>query len=206
MDDALLENALNRAQEHMARIPLILLGSGASVDFGIPGVKVLAQYLQQDQRFGGLGSPDDDNWGRVIGALTDDHLGIEAALDRVGKEMGEVVQRLTLPPVQLPGMDLVRGGDLGDRLLFFQHFEHHLGFERRGMMFLLWHDVSSVTLEALQTCLVFGDHYRLWGIRQITQDFRERRAVSNDPTQASDYDVSADRVKPDHSVAKDFSA
>lgn len=45
----------------------------------------------------------------------------------------------------------------------------------------------------------------LWGIRQITQDFRERRAVSNGPTQASDYDVSADRVKPDHSVAKDFS-
>ncbi len=56
-------------------------------------------------------------------------------------------------------MDLVLSRNLRDRFLFLQHLEHHLGFERRGMMFLLWHDVSSVTLEALQTCLVFGDHY-----------------------------------------------
>ena len=62
--------------------------------------------------------------------------------------------------MQLTGMNLVLGRNLGDRFLFFQHLEHHLGFECRGMMFLFRHDVSSITLEALQTCLVFGDHYR----------------------------------------------
>ena len=101
------------------------------------------------------------NLGVELGQFLVVGLGLLFARLRFGEEMGEVVQRLTLPPVQLPGMNLVLGGDLGDRLLFFQHFEHHVGFERRGMMVLLWHNVSRVTLEALQTCLVFGDHYKL---------------------------------------------
>lgn len=83
MDDD-LEKTLKLAQQHLARIPVILLGSGASIDLGIPGVSELAQHLQQDPRFDALTSPDDDHWGIVIGALTEDGLGIEAALDRVG--------------------------------------------------------------------------------------------------------------------------
>ncbi len=51
------------------------------------------------------------------------------------------------------------GRDLGDGFFLFKHLQHDLRFEGRGIPLLPWHDRSSVTLEALQTCLVFRDHY-----------------------------------------------
>ena len=89
-------------------------------------------------------------------------MGLGLLFDRFGfrEKMDKVVEGLAFPPVELPRMDLVLSRNLRDRLLFLKHLQHHLSFERRGMMFLFWHDVSSVTLEALKTCLVFGDHYR----------------------------------------------
>jgi hypothetical protein len=48
---------------------------------------------------------------------------------------------------------------LGDRSFLFEHLQYDLRFERRGMTCLLRHNVFSVTLAALQICLVSGDHY-----------------------------------------------
>ncbi len=86
-------------------------------------------------------------------------LGLVLAGVGFGKQVNEVVDGLPFPAMQLTGMNLMFGRDLGDRFLLFEHLDHHLGFERGGMMFLFRHDVSSVTFGALQTCLVFGDHY-----------------------------------------------
>ncbi len=78
---------------------------------------------------------------------------------RFGEKLGKVVECLTLPSMQLTRMNLMRSGNLGDRSFLFEHLQHDLRFERRGMTCLLRHNVSSVTLQALQICLVSGDHY-----------------------------------------------
>ncbi len=44
-------------------------------------------------------------------------------------------------------MDIVLRGNLSHRFFFFEHLQGHLRLECRRMMFLLWHDQSSVTLQ-----------------------------------------------------------
>ncbi len=61
--------------------------------------------------------------------------------------------------MQLTRMNLVRCRNLGVRSFLFEHLQYDLRFERRGMTCLLRHNVFSVTLAALQICLVSGDHY-----------------------------------------------
>ena len=114
-------------------------------------------------------------------------VGLGLLFDRLGfrEKMDKVVEGLAFPPVELTRMDLVFSRNLRDRLLFLKHLQHHLSFERRGMMFLFWHDVSSVTLEALKTCLVFGDHYT------VPHGILPPATVGYDPTLA-EYDVTRD--------------
>lgn len=64
-----------------------------------------------------------------------------------GKQMREVVEHLALAPMELARMNLMFGRDVGDRIFFLEHFQHHLSLEGGGMMFLPCHNVPSVTPE-----------------------------------------------------------
>ena len=80
---------------------------------------------------------------------------------RFGEKLREVVEHLMLPSMPRTWMNLMRSGNLGDRLFLFEHLQHDLLFEGRGMTCLLRLNVFSVTLKAVQICLVSGDHYNL---------------------------------------------
>jgi len=89
-------------------------------------------------------------------------VGLGLLLERwgLGKQLRKVLERLALPAMPWTGMNAVFGSNLTDGFFFLEHFEHHLAFEGGRMPFLFRHEMSSVTLDGLQNCLVFGDHYK----------------------------------------------
>ncbi len=58
-----------------------------------------------------------------------------------------------------PRMNALLGSNLRDGFFFFEEFSGHLSLERRGVVFLFGHNVSSVTLEGLPDCPNFWVHY-----------------------------------------------
>ena len=73
---------------------------------------------------------------------------------------------------------------------------HDLRFECRRMTCLLWHNVSSVTLKALQICLVSGDHYSVMeSLMWQAAIFPAKRVLQNatnaEPTPAVSFHITS---------------
>lgn len=71
-----------QAQSYYASSPVVILGSGASAAFGMPGMWDLSQYLVQHVDASTVSTQDLDEWTKFCGLL-DEKVDLETALHRV---------------------------------------------------------------------------------------------------------------------------
>lgn len=71
-----------QAQEYYAQAPVIILGSGASMAFSLPGMSELAEYIKSNMDVGEIPAEQTGNWSEFCGLL-DTGTDLEAALHHV---------------------------------------------------------------------------------------------------------------------------
>lgn len=69
-----LDNAVQLGQECLKRVPLILLGSGASAAYGLPGMWDLGQHLSATKLPTDASFADADSWGKFLEELPKSNL------------------------------------------------------------------------------------------------------------------------------------
>lgn len=72
-----LNNIAIQAQKYIENIPVIVLGSGASVSYGLPTMGTLAKYLKEN-----VNGETDSNWSAFT-KLLDEGIDLETALQKI---------------------------------------------------------------------------------------------------------------------------
>ncbi len=90
----LYKRTLLLAQDNLWKAPTIILGSGASIPFGLPSMDDLAEHLQKSIKTKGYEPPDQAAWKEFSGLLKDK--GLEGALQAAnisGRLLDDIVRR-----------------------------------------------------------------------------------------------------------------
>lgn len=85
--DPLTNSVAARAQDCLSAVPLVVLGSGANVEYGIPGMESLRVSILSSLSSDSFAGDDAEQWELFASALSDTDL--ETAVDRVA--LGETV-------------------------------------------------------------------------------------------------------------------
>jgi len=75
-------NYQKQAQDYYAHAPVIILGSGASMAFGLPGMRDLADYIKSNIATATIPDDQSENWVEFCGLLETD-VDLESALHQV---------------------------------------------------------------------------------------------------------------------------
>jgi hypothetical protein len=107
-----------QAQDYYGKVPLIVLGSGASAAYGMSGMSALASYLIKNTDIAELSSRDANSWSEFCGLLNS-NVDLESALHRVtmSEELTERIIKLT--------WTLINGEDLN---IFEQFLQGNVNF------------------------------------------------------------------------------
>ena len=107
-----------QAQDYYGKAPVIILGSGASMAFGLPGMGDLADYIKANVNTGLSSGDQSDNWMEFCGLL-DSGVDLETALHRVNfsEDMTSLIIQSAWKLINAKDEE-VYGRSLNDRSLF----------------------------------------------------------------------------------------
>ena len=86
MIETVLDKIAIQAQKYIENVPVIVLGSGASVSYGLPTMGILSKHLKDN-----VNGESDSNWSDFI-KLLDDGTDLETALQKITLNEGVTTQ------------------------------------------------------------------------------------------------------------------